>query len=190
MVADAAGAANPPNKHARSRRLRLQAALAILVCALLWMANARGTAQQVFDHMAPTIRNGDHWLAIPAYRNHPPAVGDVVSFRFARYPQAARVVGSPGDRLALRGGEVVRLSPGDNAPDAVTVTESRVALLGDNRTHDDGSLPRGFYTEGPARGILLLPASQITGKVIATWRFPSRLRLVAWHGCGGATMSA
>lgn len=105
------------------------------------------------------------------YRFGPPKRGDILAFRHGGESEAyvKRVVGLPGDRVAIHHGVVtidgtplsepyVRYRDSGNAPE-VTVPPGEYYVLGDNRSNSDDSRDWGF-----------VPSSAIIGKAwLAVW---------------------
>lgn len=165
---------------------------------------------QDVDNMSPVIRKGEWWEANGlAYRHRSPKLGDVVAFREPLLIEGyvGRVVGLPGERLALRNGAIERVTvplSSPLAPGWVWVPYSCVAVLGDNRgTPEGGGYPRVLHgwpfplppggrpgrdypmsspqQPGPNNSdspILMVPLASVTGKVMVVTMPFWRLRTV------------
>lgn len=120
--------------------------------------------------MAPHIDSGEIVLInTMAYRLHAPARGDIIAFHHdAPTPEIfiKRVVGLPGDRIAIDRGRVtvngsalvepyVRFPDGRSFPEVVVPANS-LYVLGDNRADSDDSRFWGF-----------VPENQVLGKALA-----------------------
>ena len=129
-------------------------ALQLAVLALLVAAFFLRLPEQVSGaSMAPHIESGEYVLINTfAYRFASPAFGDIVAFRSdgdARGVFIKRVVGLPGDRLAIDRGTVVRNGVAlrepyvryadDRSFPAMTVPTATVYVLGDNRANSEDS---------------------------------------------------
>jgi signal peptidase I len=82
----------------------------IVVPALPGLAAPIGWAQYTIPSgsMVPTLRVGDHVLAIDGYYGHFPAQrGDLVAFKAHGVLLIKRVIGLPGDRVEMNGGNLV-----------------------------------------------------------------------------------
>lgn len=120
------------------------------------------------NSMAPTLVAGDHIVANAwAYRLGQPKRGDVVVFRHPQTPDIAyvkRLIGLPGERVAIRGGTVfidgqalvepyVLDRPEQRHP-ATTEMEERLVpegaffMLGDNRNNSNDSRYWGMVPAG------------------------------------------
>jgi signal peptidase I len=116
--------------------------------------------------MAPHIASGEYVLINTfAYRVGQPARGDIVAFRHERSAPSVylkRIIGLPGDRIAISRGEVfvngAKLNePYVRYPDtrtfpAVTVPSGALYVLGDNRANSDDSRFWGFVEGGDVIG--------------------------------------
>ena len=120
--------------------------------------------------MAPRIASGEYVLInTVAYRLGHPERGDIVAFKHERSAPSVylkRIIGLPGDRIAIVHGAVfvngskldepyVRY-PDTRSFGAVTVPKGALYVLGDNRANSDDSRFWGFV-DGP----------QVIGKAIA-----------------------
>ncbi len=119
--------------------------------------------------MEPRI-DSDEYVLINAlsYRFGTPHRGDIVAFRHERSAPSVylkRVIGVPGDRIAIAGGVVslngqvlaepyVRFPDQRSAP-SVTVPPASYYVLGDNRANSDDSRAWGF-----------VPAADIIGRAM------------------------
>lgn len=161
-------------------------ALIILITIAAVLACRRWVAEPIYiasDSMAPTLTKGRHLILDKlAYRFRPPARGEIVAFHSPvgeAHESVKRVIAVGGDTIELRekkvylngepqfesyawyerAGESLK---GDTMP-PVTVPESALFLLGDNRDNSNDSA----YWINPATGRppLLLPVTEVTGKV-------------------------
>lgn len=116
--------------------------------------------------MAPHIASGEYVLInTVAYRVGHPARGDIVAFRHERSAPSVylkRIIGLPGDRIAISRGEVfvngakldepyVRYPDTRTFPE-VTVPPGALYVLGDNRANSDDSRFWGFVEQGDVIG--------------------------------------
>ena len=119
--------------------------------------------------MEPRIDSGEYVLINAlAYRFRAPQRGDVVAFHHMRTSPSIylkRVIGLPGDRIAIERGAVsvngarlmepyVRFGDDRSYP-SVVVPPNAYYVLGDNRPKSDDSRAWGF-----------VPASEIAGQVV------------------------
>jgi signal peptidase I len=163
----------------RSQRENLQIlaiALVLAVIIRLFIAEPRYIPS---DSMVPTLAVGDRLVIEKvAYRLRPPAAGEIVVFDPPRllqeYGYAAdrafikRIIGTPGDRIAIHNGLVYRNEQPLNEPyiaeppkyemPTVTVPDRQYFVMGDNRNNSNDSHVWGF-----------LPQNNIIGR--AVWRF-------------------
>ena len=116
--------------------------------------------------MAPHITSGEYVLInTVAYRMGRPERGDIVAFRHERSAPSVylkRIIGLPGDRIAISGGAVYvngakLIEPYVRYPDtrtfpAVTVPPGALYVLGDNRANSDDSRFWGFVEAGDVIG--------------------------------------
>jgi signal peptidase I len=107
--------------------------------------------------MMPTLQPGEFVLVNKiAYKIGEPARGDVITFHYPRNPAEnyiKRVIGLPGDRVAVRDGKVFvndheLTEPYISAPPAYandwTVPEESLFVLGDNRNQSSDSHSWGY----------------------------------------------
>lgn len=144
----------------------LQIAALILIASLFFMR-----APQVSGlSMAPRIASGEIVLInTVAYRLHAEHRGDIIAFHHdAPAPEIfiKRVIGLPGDRVAVDRGRVfvngvalrepyVRFAD-DRSFGAVTVPPGSLYVLGDNRANSDDSRFWGFVPQSAVLGHALL----------------------------------
>jgi len=120
--------------------------------------------------MEPRIESDEYVLINAlAYRLHPPQRGDIVAFRHDRTGPRIylkRVIGIPGDRIAIARGTVsvngaplvepyVRFGDGRSFGD-VTVPAGAYYVLGDNRPRSDDSRAWGFVPQREVIGRAML----------------------------------
>ena len=129
-------------------RRRFKHLLVVLLAAVVLFLGARFvvTPRVVWgDSMLPTLKSWDFCLMTPL-RGNQPRRGDIVMFRTADDPPLyfiKRVIGLPGETVAIRGGVVSVNGQSLNEPYAVTnptwemepvaVPTNKVFVLGDNR---------------------------------------------------------
>lgn len=144
-----------------------------MVAVLGGLAVLRARFQAVTIHgdsMSPTLESGDWaWIDRYAYRRCPPARNDMVVARWQGEYIVKRVVGLPGEEIAVVDGEVWingRPSPGPHPRrpgklgiDPGWLRPDRFALLGDNRSLTDAPTVHAVVTR-----------QQIVGKV--EWVLP------------------
>jgi signal peptidase I len=141
--------------------------------------------------MVPTLNLGDRLVVEKiAYRLHPPERSDIVVFQVPLALQEEsgysadqafikRVIGLPGDRIALRAGKVYRNGqlltepyiveqPKAEDISEITVPPQQLFVMGDNRNNSNDSRYWGF-----------LPMKNLIGH--AVWRF---FPLDKWGGLG------
>jgi len=167
-------------------RTRGHRRVVVLAVAGLLLVAARAWAVEPLripsTSMAPTLRAGDHVLAEKVTR-HVTAwrPGDVVVFtsRAGDELMLKRLVGMPGDRVAIRDGRLfvngvrIKESYVDHAAmdsvyyGPVLVPDGAVLVLGDNRAESEDS--RSF---GP------VPMDRIEGRVVAVMWPPTRSGLL------------
>ena len=97
---------------ARRFVVELALLLAAIGCALFSRTYVVGIYQIPSDSMLPRILTGDAWLVAKwrfAFRHELPRRGDIVIFHGpeGKRDYVKRVIGLPGDRVALRGGTVM-----------------------------------------------------------------------------------
>ncbi|HUY41376.1 MAG TPA: signal peptidase I [Candidatus Dormibacteraeota bacterium] len=152
-----------------------------LLCILLFAFFVR-TPQVSGRSMAPGISSGEYVLIDTlAYRFSRPARGDIVAFRRSDDPSAGpsiyikRIIGLPGDRVAIRDGIVYvdakRLSePYVRYRDAhsfspIVVPAGALYVLGDNRADSEDS-----------RAFGCIPETAVIGRALAGIWPPQALR--------------
>jgi signal peptidase I len=163
----------------RSQRENLQIlaiALVLAVIIRLFIAEPRYIPS---DSMVPTLAVGDRLVIEKvAYRLRPPAAGEIVVFDPPKllqdYGYAAdrafikRIIGTPGDRIAIHNGRVYHNDQPLDEPyiaelpkyemPTVIVPDRQYFVMGDNRNNSNDSHVWGF-----------LPQENIIGR--AVWRF-------------------
>jgi signal peptidase I len=163
----------------------------VLLTAIVFLA-IRAVAQnyQVDGHsMDPTMNNGEFVIVLKAvYWFHPPQIGDIVVLRYPEDPSRnfiKRVIGTPGDTVAVQGGHVyvnghalnepyIAQAPAYTVP-PLKVPQGQYYVLGDNRNDSNDSHIWGF-----------LPADDVIGKAWAVYWPPSNWRLVPHAHFGNA----
>jgi signal peptidase I len=146
------------------------ATLQIAVLCVLALAFFMRTPQVSGLSMAPHIDSGEIVLInTMAYRFGRAARGDIIAFHHDQPTPAIfikRVIGLPGDRVAIDKGRVivngtpldepyVRYPDGRSFPQ-VTVPEGTLYVLGDNRADSDDSRFWGFVQQDQVLGKALL----------------------------------
>ncbi|MEO0397048.1 MAG: signal peptidase I [Cyanobacteria bacterium P01_A01_bin.137] len=160
----------------RSNVKLVAVAVALAVVIRLFVAEPRFIPSNSMD---PTLHIGDRLLIEKlSYRFHPPHRGDIVVFEpppqlqaIGYRPEQAfikRIIGLPGDTLAVHQGQVYRnsqpltetyiLASPNYEMNPVTVPEEALFVMGDNRNDSNDSHIWGF-----------LPAENVIGH--ATVRF-------------------
>jgi signal peptidase I len=166
----------------------------ILLTAIVFLA-IRAVAQnyQVDGHsMDPTMHNGEFVIVLKAvYWFHQPQTGDIIVLQYPEDPKQnfiKRVIGTPGDVVAVRDGHVfvnghaldepyIAQAPAyTTAP--ITVPAGKYWVLGDNRNNSNDSHVWGF-----------LPANEVIGKAWVVYWPPSLWRVVP-HANYGNSLSA
>lgn len=159
------------------------------VCGLLLAAGVHTFVAEVryipSESMVPTLQVGDRLIVEKlSYRLHPPQRGDIVVFKAPPVLKARnlnddlvkRVIGVPGDTVAIQAGHVyvngrmlnesyVQTLPNYNYGPAV-VPANAYFVLGDNRNHSYDSHIWGFVPEQNVVGRSIFrfyPLSRISG---------------------------
>ncbi|NOX60768.1 MAG: signal peptidase I [Chloroflexi bacterium] len=152
---------------------------ALLLAILIHIFLAQAT-QVLGVSMEPTLHGRERLIIEKvSYRFHPPRRGDIVVLSDPRYgpePLIKRVVGLPGEVIAIENGRVLINGQPYDEPylngvmradfPATVVPEGHVFVMGDNRNNSNDS--RSF---GPA------PISNIIGRAwlrywpLSAWRF-------------------
>lgn len=149
------------------------------------------------DVMAPTIRTGDLVYGNRlTYRLRPPTLGDIVRFQPPADQGTAgrhfvmRIVGLPGDRVAVRGGKLWRNGAAVPEPylrepmpynwpeggGTVLVPRGNVVVLGDNRNNANDSHRWCTYRDDRELPAPFLPLENIRARVVAIGWPPHRVR--------------
>ena len=166
----------------------------ILLTAIVFLA-IRAVAQnyQVDGHsMDPTMHNGEFVIVLKAvYWFHPPQTGDIIVLQYPNDPKQnfiKRVIGTPGDVVAVRDGHVFVNGHALDEPyiaqqpayttTSLTVPAGKYWVLGDNRNNSNDSHVWGF-----------LPANEVIGKAWVVYWPPSLWRVVP-HASYGNTLVA
>ncbi len=146
-------AATPPSRTG-PLRFAIDVIETIALSLLLFLAINAVSARIRVDgfSMEPTLRSGEFVVVNKlAYRFGAPSRGDVVVFHFPRNPEQEyikRVIGLPGDRVAVQDGVVlvnglVLDEPYIKAPPAYenewVVSDNGLFVLGDNRNNSSDS---------------------------------------------------
>ncbi len=155
----------------------------VVLTAIVFMA-IRTVAQnyQVEGHsMDPTMNNGEFVVVLKAvYWFHPPRTGDIVVLADPEDPRRSfikRVIGTPGDTVAVHNGQVflngkALREPYIKDPPAYTTPPTKIPagsywVLGDNRNDSNDSHIWG-----------LLPRGNVIGKSWLVYWPPSNWRIV------------
>lgn len=153
----------PPALQGRGRRALAAIFLLFLIATVLFLRFSVLTPYVVLlNSMEPTLRPNDRVLVYRwAYRRAVPQPGDIILFRDPQEPVSTflvkRVVGVPGDHLAIAQGYVIRngkpLDEGGYAfqnaltvaPECMclTVPPDAVFVMGDNRNYSEDSRDYG-----------------------------------------------
>lgn len=134
--------------------------------------------------MAPTLEPGDLLLTVPV---RSPRRGEVVVLRDPRDPghaQIKRVVGLPGEQVAVRGGRLLidgrphreSYDHGLGPDGALSVPPGHVAVLGDNR---GGSTDSRAYGPVPLELVDRRAVLRVAPRPVVLRRRPTRLTTVA-----------
>ena len=142
-------------------RTAVSVSVQIAALAVLALAFFMRTPQVQGRSMAPHIGSGEYVLInTAAYRLGRPQRGDIVAFRHERSAPSVylkRIIGLPGDRIAIEAGAVfvngaalgepyVRYPDRRSFPEVV-VPKGALYVLGDNRANSDDSRFWGFVDE-------------------------------------------
>lgn len=184
----------PSKAKVRSKSAMRELLETVLLTAVVFLA-IRAVAQnyQVDGHsMDPTMHNGEFVIVLKAvYWFHPPQTGDIIVLQYPQDPSRnfiKRVIGTPGDVVAVRGGHVyvnghaltepyIAQPPAYTVP-PLTVPAGKYWVLGDNRNDSNDSHIWGF-----------LPANEVIGKAWVVYWPPSLWRTVP-HANYGNTLVA
>ncbi|HET7563565.1 MAG TPA: signal peptidase I [Gemmatimonadaceae bacterium] len=79
------------------------------ICQPMLLRQLRGRVFEAYsmpsESMAPALRSGDYIFATPL--RTPASLGEVVAYRLDTIPYVKRIVGVPGDTLAMRDGQLI-----------------------------------------------------------------------------------
>jgi signal peptidase I len=157
--------------------------MAVLVVAMFGLTHALvRTAVVQGISMDPTLHDGEYLLLDTlSYRLHAPQRGDIIVFHppVDSRDYVKRVIGVPGDTIAVRNGTVYRNGSALSEPyvrlphrysfGAVRVPPGDLFVLGDNR---DESYDSHLWRDGQGRPIPFLAANQVVGRaMVAVWPF-------------------
>ena len=117
------------------------------------------------ESMEPTLHGGQFvWVNKLAYRFRPPQRGDIVVVRTPRQWIVKRILGLPGEEIALRDGVCYI--------DGLPLTEPYVQLAGTDTTAPGRLGPNRFFVAGDHRAgsaIAIVNRKRIVGSVVL-WR--------------------
>jgi len=153
----------------------------ILAVVLYFGINAVSVRVRVDGYsMTPTLQNGEYILVNKlAYKVGTPARGDIVVFVYPANPQEdliKRVIGLPGERIAIHNGKVTVNDVPLNEPYIAAaplydgewvVTEGQLFVLGDNRNESKDSHQWG-----------LLPLENVVGKAVLIYWPPPEWQII------------
>lgn len=183
-----------PKTKRRSKSAMRELLETIVLTAIVFLA-IRAVAQnyQVDGHsMDPTMHNSEFVIVLKAvYWFHPPQTGDIIVLQYPEDPSRnfiKRVIGTPGDVVAVRNGQVIVNGHALTEPyiaqapaytvAPLTVPPGKYWVLGDNRNDSNDSHIWGF-----------LPANEVIGKAWVVYWPPSDWRAVP-HASYGNTLVA
>jgi len=130
-------ASDTPQENAQKEKAPfVKEAVKFALLALLIVAPIRAYVASPFlvngASMSPTFENGEYLIVDEiSYRFEKPRRGDVIVFRYPRDPKLffiKRVIGLPGERIAIRGG-IVTVYNADN-PDGLPLYEPYISFRG------------------------------------------------------------
>lgn len=168
--------------------LREIASTALLVVVMVTASRLAVQNVQVRGlSMFPTLRNDEYILVDTlSYRLHAPQRGDIIIFHppVDHEDYVKRVIGLPGDLVAVKGGTVyvngkslsepyVRM-PHTYSWSARHVPPGHIFVLGDNR---DASYDSHLWTDTQGQPIPFLAENQVIGRAMLAYWPPSDLHL-------------
>lgn len=153
--------------------LTIKEVVEVVAIALVTVFIIRGFLVQPFlvsgASMEPTFQDGNYLLIDElTYRFREPERGEVVVFRYPRDPKVfyiKRIVGLPGEEVAVLGGKVyvngkelqeAYLAEVTGGSASVRLGESEYFVMGDNRSHSFDSRNWGPVTRDDIIGITRL----------------------------------
>lgn len=169
------------SSRASFREILSEAVKTILLALVLYFAISAVTDRVRVENisMQPTLTEGELLVVYKwAYRFGEPYRGDIIVFHHNRQPPEdyiKRVIGLPGDRVTIRGGQVYINGeaidePYIAAPPAYdgewVVPEDHLFVLGDNRNRSSDSHVWGF-----------VPMSDVVGRAVVVYWPPQSIRL-------------
>jgi signal peptidase I len=163
------------------REILSEAIKTILLALVLYFAISTITDRVRVENisMQPTLHEGELLVVYKwAYRFGEPYRGDIIVFHHNRQPPEdyiKRVIGLPGDRVTIRGGQVYINGEAIDEPYIAAppsydgewiVPEDHLFVLGDNRNRSSDSHVWGF-----------VPMSDVVGRAVVVYWPPQSIRL-------------
>lgn len=163
------------------REILSEAIKTILLALVLYFAISAVTDRVRVENisMQPTLHEGELLVVYKwAYRFGEPYRGDIIVFHHNRQPPEdyiKRVIGLPGDRVTIRGGQVYINGEAIDEPYIASppaydgewvVPEGHLFVLGDNRNRSSDSHVWGF-----------VPMSDVVGRAVVVYWPPQSIRL-------------